>query len=251
MKTQKTLILAGLAMSLVVASGCKNSSIDAAERVKGSPEPSFVANDLLVDEAMSMKEKSKAANKALRNSRKALKEAEEFRDKIVAAREAEGNSIVKEILSTEVEGSIKEVQALQENVTMARKLVIAERKNFNTALEKLSDADKQRVGLAEESFSMGHNEKVSRIEMSLDAEKEMVKKTEEKIQKLNARLIYAQDQMVMLEEAGTTIVPASVIMYEKEQLANLENDLEEANKDLAVHMANEENLAKLLSEMVK
>jgi hypothetical protein len=251
MRTQKTLILVGLAMSLSLATGCKNSS-------KSAPEAPATVNPAITQEvspeatkleiAAQLKQKASEALDGLTESKKALKEAKEYRDDLIQARNAEGESIVKEILSTQVDGSLKEVQALEKNVEMATNLLIAERKLLNEALKDLSAEDQAKLGEAEAEFQMDFNEKKARLEMSLDAARELTRTSEAKVQELNERLKISEEQLVKLE-SGSGTIPQQIIETERRNLSTLLKDLGDAEQRLAVNIAMEDQLVKLFNDM--
>lgn len=252
MKTQKTLIIVGMSMAMALATGCKNESLSAADRVKNSPEPAFVARDasaqkvVTLEEATKLKENADAAKAKLMESQKTLKEAIKSRDEIKAARDAEGNSVVKEILSSQVDASIIEVQAMEKNVEMAFDLLVAERKILTTAIEGMSEADKAKIGEAEFEFQTAYEEK-ARLEMALEAQRESTKRAAKQVMKLNERLQIAKENLAKLETAAGQI-PQQIIDTERNNVNILEEDVKEADENLTIQMAEQDNLAELVSK---
>ena len=263
MKTQKTLILVGLAMSLTMATGCKNSSKSAPEEaLMGNPGVTSAvdAEASAFQTAGMLKARANAALEGLGESKNALSEAKKYRDDLIQARNVEGNSIIRDILSSQVEGSIKEVQALEKNVEIATNLLIAERKILNEALKNLSAEDQALLGESDAEFQMEFNdlfgldqkmdidEKKARIEMSLDAARELTRTSEAKVQELNERLKISEEQIAKLESARGAI-PDQVLESEKRNFENLLKDISDAEQTLAVNIASEDNLVKLYNDM--
>jgi len=252
MKTQKTLILLSLAMSLSVAPGCKNSS-------KSTPFDGEVTQEIEITKsqvAVGLKAEADAAMVTLKESQEDLKKAKQFRDDIKIERDQESNAIDKEILSVQVEGSIKEVQTLEKNVKMARDLVVMKRKNLNQSLKEISAVDQALLGEADAEFQMDFNnrigvdqkmnlnEKKAVMEMSLDAARELTKSSEAKVQELNERLSISEEQLKRLGSA-----PEPVVELESRNIRTLMKDIDDANKILAVNMAHEDMLVRLFNDM--
>jgi|GEM_PF-2597968 len=252
MKTQKKLILAGMAMSLVMATGCKNSSVSAEERVSGSPDPVFAGDvaseEVTLEIAAQLKVKADAAVAKLKESTDLLRDATAYRDDVKDARDAETNLIVREVMSSQVEASVVKVQALEKNVEMATDLVVAERALLTKALESLSSEDQAKLGEADFEFQVGFDNEKARIEMAIEAQRELTLSAEEKVQELNERLVALEENLEKLVAAEGNI-PQQIIETERRARGVLLGDLEDANKNLAINMAQEDNLVKLLSEM--
>lgn len=250
MKTQKTLLIVGMAMTLSMATGCKNSS-------KSAPivSPDTVAGPAITQEvtqeqtkleiAVQLKESADLAYNGLTEAQNALKAAKDYRDDVAEARAQEGSAVVRERLSIQVEASIIQVQDLEKNVELATDLLVARRKLLNEALKEISAEERAKLGEAEAEYQMSYNESEARAraEMAMEIAREQTKTAEAKVQELNERLKIAEEELARIESAAGQI-PQEFIELERRNIANLIKDIDDANKMLAINMANEDNEAK-------
>jgi len=248
MKTQKKIILVGLAMSLALATGCENSSKSSSEEAKTFVSVEASPELTKLEIAAQLKASADAALDTLAESKASLTEAIVYRDDVKEARDAETNLIVREVMSSQVEASVVKVQALEKNVEMATELVAAERALLNKALEDLSPEDQAKLNEADIEFQVDFNAEKARIELAIEAQRELTLAAEERVQELNERLVVVEENLEKLTAAEGDI-PQQIIETERRAHGVLLNDIDEANKNLAINMAQEDNLVKLFNQM--
>ena len=236
MKIQKTLMIAGLAMSLAMTA-CDSSSNAAFPEVQVTPRTETENFEV----AQNIQEQLVAAQDMISSATIQLKDSQEARDAVQVAFDAESNPVLKEEIAKSLEAKVAEVKVAEERLKLANEVMTYRRELFGKQLSTLSEDDIKALGdtgtESQEEYEAKREKKFERIELKIKAAHgatvENVELQADKVSELTIRLKNIEEDILRQEGSASAEFIAELI----EKRANAEKDLKEASAQLAAAMA--------------
>lgn len=239
--TKKTVLLAGLAMSLAFATGCKNHS--------NSPvRPLIVPQEVKVNAAK--KEVSKVVT-TLAQTRKDLAEAQEETAKLQDALEIEIDPVMRAKTVAVLDVNLQKVKVLEDKVALEEKMLLEERKKLGKVIDPKSEFDPVAAGAgfdidvdADRASEIAKKEdRIARVDLAyrtaVESRENQILITENIARDLKEK----EDKLAQLESVSSEVVDPSINEL-KVEIERTEKDFEMANRQLALLISQEASLAK-------
>lgn len=186
-------------------------------------------------------------------------DAQERRIKLQSVLEDGSDSLVDGDVIIELSTVDSEISALEKEVELSQKLAIAKREILNKELEDLTEVEKAKIGEAGEDFQMAYNtdagkarqnmeELKIRLEISYEAQKEIVGNQSREVETLNNKLKFKFieiDTLISQGQGQSDRVKALGI-----EISEIQQEKEAAVDDLILLTANQENLAESLRNLL-
>lgn len=245
--TKKTVLLAGLAMSLAFATGCKNESNSPVVL----PQAKSMTAAERVEKATNIKAQVTAVAESLVQTRKDLADANKTTVQIQNAIDVETNAIMRQNLVSGLATNLDEIKLLEAKVKFEEKVLAYRRELLDKTKNGMSDLDKERIGEDDIESQVARVEAVQKEERAaldelnyrtaVEGRKNQILVVEDIARNLKAK----EDKLASLENFPIDDPKAAANINElKVEIERMEKSFEMANRQLALAISQEANLAK-------